>query len=101
MSRNRRPGASVASTVELNSREREVLEMVGERPVPVSKVMVTSAAQRAIASLKRKGLVQTASFTPSDAAHVLGLQSNWPGPAAVAGIQSTSAPAVWTVNDAL
>ena len=27
-------------------------------------------------------LVQTGGFTPSDAAHVLGLQDNWPGPAA-------------------
>ena len=40
---------------------------------------MSSAAQRALASLKRKGLVQTGGFTPSDAAHVLGLQDNWPG----------------------
>jgi N-methylhydantoinase A/oxoprolinase/acetone carboxylase beta subunit len=28
-------------------------------------------------------LVQTGGFTPSDAAHVLGLQDNWPGPGAM------------------
>jgi N-methylhydantoinase A/oxoprolinase/acetone carboxylase beta subunit len=41
------------------------------------KVAVSSAAQRALASLRKKGLVQLAAFTPSDAAHVLGLQANW------------------------
>ena len=56
--------------------------MVDERPKPMRKIAVSSAAQRALASLKRKGLVQTGGFTPSDAAHVLGLQDNWPGPAA-------------------
>ncbi|MBI3673938.1 MAG: hydantoinase/oxoprolinase family protein [Rhizobiales bacterium] len=72
-------GATGAASAELSAREREVLEMVGERPRSLRKVAVTSAAQRAIASLKRKGLVQTGGFTPSDAAHVLGLQANWPG----------------------
>ena len=72
-------GATGPASAELTAREREVLEMVGERPRPMRKVAVSSAAQRAIASLKRKGLVQTGGFTPSDAAHVLGLQANWPG----------------------
>ena len=47
------------------------------------KVAVTAAEQRALAGLRRRGLVQTGGFTPSDAAHVLGLQANWPGPAAL------------------
>ena len=46
--------------------------MIGERPMPLRKVAVSSAAQRALASLKRKGLVQTGGFTPSDAAHRAG-----------------------------
>ncbi len=76
-------GAAPATTaVELTPRERDVLAMVGERPRPLRKIAVSSAAIRAVASLKRKGLVQTGGFTPSDAAHVLGLQDNWPGPAA-------------------
>ncbi len=62
--------------------EAEILALVDERPKSIRKVAVSSAAQRALASLKRKGLVQTGGFTPSDAAHVLGLQDNWPGPAA-------------------
>jgi N-methylhydantoinase A/oxoprolinase/acetone carboxylase beta subunit len=75
-------GATAALTAEVNAREAEILALVEERPKPIRKVAVSSAAQRALASLKRKGLVQTGGFTPSDAAHVLGLQDNWPGPAA-------------------
>jgi N-methylhydantoinase A/oxoprolinase/acetone carboxylase beta subunit len=75
-------GATDALTAEVTPKEAELLAMVGERPVSIRKIAVSSAAQRALASLKRKGLVQTGGFTPSDAAHVLGLQDNWPGPAA-------------------
>ena len=75
-------GATGALTAEVNEREAEILAMVDERPRPIRKIAVSSAAQRALASLKRKGLVQTGGFTPSDAAHALGLQDNWPGPAA-------------------
>ncbi len=76
-------GATAASqTAEVSPREAEILALVDERPKPIRKIAVSSAAQRALASLKRKGLVQTGGFTPSDAAHVLGLQDNWPGPAA-------------------
>ena len=75
-------GASANVTAELNRHEAEILALVDERPKSIRRVAVSSAAQRALASLKRKGLVQTGGFTPSDAAHVLGLQDNWPGPAA-------------------
>lgn len=75
-------GADRAATAELSAREAELLAMVDDRPRPIRKLAVSSAAQRALVSLRRKGLVQTGGFTPSDAAHVLGLQDNWPGPAA-------------------
>lgn len=67
---------------DLTAREREILGLVTDRPKPIRKVAVSSGAQRALAALRRKGLVQVAGFTPSDAAHVLGLQSNWSKPAA-------------------
>lgn len=75
-------GAAGPAAAEISPREAEVLALVDERPKPVRKVAVSAAAQRALAQLKRKGLVQTGGFTPSDAAHALGLQDNWPGPAA-------------------
>ena len=62
---------------ELTPRERELLSQVTERPQALRRLATSLGAQRAIASLKRKGLVQVGGFTPSDAAHVLGLQANW------------------------
>jgi N-methylhydantoinase A/oxoprolinase/acetone carboxylase beta subunit len=71
----------------LTPREAEVLALVTDRPKPLRKVAVSSGAQRALSSLRKKGLVQVCGFTPSDAAHVLNLQSNWARPAAVLAAQ--------------
>jgi N-methylhydantoinase A/oxoprolinase/acetone carboxylase beta subunit len=70
-------GATAALKAELNAREAEILALVTDRPRAMRKIAVSSAAQRALSSLRRKGLVQVGAFTPSDAAHVLGLQENW------------------------
>ena len=72
---------------ELSQREADVLRAVTDRPQPFRKIGSSITAQRAIASLKRKGLVQVSGFTPSDAAHVLGLQSNWSSEAALMAAQ--------------
>jgi N-methylhydantoinase A/oxoprolinase/acetone carboxylase beta subunit len=69
----------------LNAREAEILAMVSDMPLALRRVAVSTSAQRAIAALRRKGLVQLSGFTPSDAAHVLKLQSNWSAEAAVIG----------------
>ena len=69
-------------TGELTERETDVLRLITDRPQPYRKIASSMTAQRAIVSLKRKGLVQISGLTPSDAAHVLGLQSNWSVPAA-------------------
>jgi N-methylhydantoinase A/oxoprolinase/acetone carboxylase beta subunit len=69
----------------LSPREAEVLAIISDRPTPLKKVAVSSVAQRALNALRRKGLVQVSGFTPSDAAHVLGLQSNWESTAAQMG----------------
>jgi N-methylhydantoinase A/oxoprolinase/acetone carboxylase beta subunit len=74
---------SGAEAIGLNARENEVLASIAARPVPLRKVAGSSGAQRAIASLRKKGLIQYSAFTPSDAAHVLDLQSNWSQPAAI------------------
>lgn len=66
-----------AQAGDLSTRERELLKAVGARPKPLHKVAASAGAQRAVNSLRRKGLVQVAGFTPSDAAHVLEMQSNW------------------------
>ena len=69
--------AQAAAVAELKLREREVLARVSDRPQPLRALATSLGAQRAVAALKRRGLVQVSGFTPSDAAHVLGLQSNW------------------------
>lgn len=61
----------------LTARESELLALLGERPAPLRKIAVSSAAQRALGGLRKKGLVQLSALTPSDAAHVLSLQDNW------------------------
>ena len=79
-------GRMVASASDgLKPREAELLAMLGDMPVPFRKLVVSSAAQRALQALRRKGLVQVCTFTPSDAAHVLNLQDNWNREAAVLG----------------
>jgi N-methylhydantoinase A/oxoprolinase/acetone carboxylase beta subunit len=89
-----RPGADSESgtklgtqTAELPPREAEVLRLVTEAPQPLRKLATSLHAQRAIAALQKKGLIQVAGFTPSDAAHVLDLQANWSKPAAVLAAQ--------------
>jgi N-methylhydantoinase A/oxoprolinase/acetone carboxylase beta subunit len=74
-----------AASAGLSEREMEVMRALASRPQPMRRIALTSAGQRAIAQLRRKGLVQVAGFTPSDAAHVLGLQDNWNAEAARLG----------------
>lgn len=67
----------------LSPRESELLGRVGERPQPLRKIAVSSGGQRTLMALARRNLVQISGFTPSDAAHVLGLQDNWSAQAAL------------------
>ena len=58
--------------------ELRAWEMLAEHPVELESLVHTDReAGRAIARLQRKGLVIYSGFTPSDAAHVLGLSSHW------------------------
>jgi N-methylhydantoinase A/oxoprolinase/acetone carboxylase beta subunit len=70
-------------TAELSERERAMLAQIHERPQSLRRLARSFGAQRIVLSLKRKGLLQIAGLTPSDAAHVLGLQHNWSTPAAL------------------
>jgi N-methylhydantoinase A/oxoprolinase/acetone carboxylase beta subunit len=70
-------GATQTSSRGLSDREAEIFAMVTDRPIALRKVAVSSAATRAVQTLRKKGLIQFASLTPSDCAHVLGRQANW------------------------
>ena len=66
----------------LTTKEIEVLAQISATPLALRKVAIGTAAARAVASLRKNGLIQFCAFTPSDSAHVLGLQNNWNGEAA-------------------
>jgi N-methylhydantoinase A/oxoprolinase/acetone carboxylase beta subunit len=74
-----------APAAALSDRERQIMERIGVEPKPYGRLAISTSAARVLAGLARKGLVQIACFTPSDAAHVLGLQANWNREAALLG----------------
>ncbi len=78
---------AAARRAELSEREAEMLQRIGTQPQSMRTLARSFGAQRLVLSLRRKGLVQIAGLTPSDAAHVLGLQHNWSAPAALLAAQ--------------
>jgi N-methylhydantoinase A/oxoprolinase/acetone carboxylase beta subunit len=79
------PGGSAGGRSGLSIAAREILDAVGDEAVPARRVLRASGSQRALGLLVSRGLLQVAAFTPSDAAHVLGLQSTWSAEAARLG----------------
>ncbi len=66
----------------LGERETTLLGRIRDDIVPVGKVLRSRMDNAALARLVRRGLVQVAGVTPSDASHVLGRQAGWDGEAA-------------------
>jgi len=56
--------------------EARVLEAIGSRTLAVDRVVKRGVDQRALSRLVDRGLVRMSGFTPTDACHVLGLQSH-------------------------
>ncbi|CDX52860.1 Hydantoinase [Mesorhizobium plurifarium] len=61
----------------LTSPEARLYETIGPVPIALDRLLTTSAQRATLDRLVSRGLVHVAGFTPSDAAHVLGKQSNW------------------------
>lgn len=68
---------------DLGTQDRSVLDRIKTVPVPLHKVVSGLADQRSLARLAKRGIIQIAAFTPSDAAHILELQSQWSREAAL------------------
>jgi N-methylhydantoinase A/oxoprolinase/acetone carboxylase beta subunit len=66
----------------LTEREAMLLARVGGEVHPLGAVLKSRMDHAALGRLVRRGLVQVAGVTPSDAAHVLGRLSDWDGEAA-------------------
>ncbi|MBI4883242.1 MAG: hydantoinase/oxoprolinase family protein, partial [Actinobacteria bacterium] len=69
--------------VALEGVERRLLETMGERVAVATRVLSTSQLRRVMERLVQRGVLQLAAFTPTDAAHVLAMQSNYDTSAAV------------------
>ncbi|MEJ1937817.1 hypothetical protein WDZ92_47100, partial [Nostoc sp. NIES-2111] len=70
---------------DLAPRERDLLERVGGRARPYADVVHGPTQQRVLHRLVAQGRLVMSGLTPSDAAHVLGLQSQWNAEAAKLG----------------
>ncbi len=66
----------------LGEREEALLGRIGVDVRPVGKVLKTRMDGAALTRLVRRGLVQVAGITPSDASHVLGGLDSWDAEAA-------------------
>jgi N-methylhydantoinase A/oxoprolinase/acetone carboxylase beta subunit len=65
--------------------QQQVWDRLADGPAALSDMIVGPAVTRNIARLVDRGLVVISSLTPSDAAHVLGLQTGWNREAAELG----------------
>lgn len=61
----------------LTSAEARLFEQVTAVPQPLDRLLTSTAQAATLNRLVGRGLVHVCGFTPSDAAHVLGRQSNW------------------------
>ncbi len=57
--------------------EREIWRMLADGPLELEKLHARVTSELPLARLRTRGLVAIASFTPSGAAHVLGIHDDW------------------------
>jgi N-methylhydantoinase A/oxoprolinase/acetone carboxylase beta subunit len=66
----------------LSSEDTELIYRIGDEPKLYDKMAARAADRSRLARLLARGIVQVSGLTPSDAAHALGLQSQWSSEAA-------------------
>jgi len=71
----------------LSAGQQQVWDRLADGPVALSDMIVGPAVARNLQRLVDRGLVVISSLTPSDASHVLGLQTGWNRDAAALGAQ--------------
>ena len=74
-----------AGRASLSAGQLELWDKLEAGPVALADLLYSPATQRHLGRLVDRGLVAVSSLTPSDAAHVLGLQSHWNREAAELG----------------
>jgi N-methylhydantoinase A/oxoprolinase/acetone carboxylase beta subunit len=76
-----------AGQASLNPPQAAIWNRLADGPQPVATLVSGPTAVRALGRLVDRGIVLLAGFTPSDAAHILGLQRGWSVEAARLGAQ--------------
>ncbi|SET51551.1 hydantoinase/oxoprolinase N-terminal domain-containing protein [Oceanicella actignis] len=71
----------------LDPREARIAARIAQAPAPMAELTATRPMAAAAERLIARGLARLCAFTPSDAAHVLGLQTDWDAEAARIGAQ--------------
>lgn len=69
----------------LSTAEAKLFSAIGAVPVPLDGLLASTAQAATLNRLVSRGLAHIVGFTPSDAAHVLGLQATWNAEAAWLG----------------
>lgn len=70
-----RGGAAEAAA--LGRGEQALWQRLGEGPLPLATIATATLERRSLERLLARGLAIRSGFTPSDAAHLLGLQEHW------------------------
>lgn len=76
------PGARRAGAAELPDRERAIMDAVGEIGAAVEGLRLGRREASALGKLIRAGFLRRVAFTPTDAAHVIGLHESFDAAAA-------------------
>jgi len=79
------PGSVKAET--LSIQQRELWKRIEKSPISVQSLFKEQTLERALNRLEQQGLVLRAGFTPTDASHILKLQSGWHREASLLGAQ--------------
>jgi N-methylhydantoinase A/oxoprolinase/acetone carboxylase beta subunit len=61
----------------LSSGQRQLWQRLGQGPLPLTEIESSYIAAQSLLRLADRGLIITAAFTPSDAAHLLDRQHSW------------------------
>lgn len=72
-----RTGVPESAASGLSATETRLYGQVGDVPEALDRLLVSTSQLATLNRLVARGLVHIVGFTPSDAAHVLGRQSNW------------------------
>ncbi len=72
---------------DLSHQQRELFDQIAQGPVSVQMLFKDQTLERALQRLEQRGCVLRAGFTPSDASHITGVQTNWSSEAARVGAQ--------------